>query len=122
MTARATAIVLTCSVEGCPHEAHHGGLCHGHEKQRARGQRLKDLGERIDGKGPKARFARLELAALKLADATEAPAGSDAREVYAKARDAYRKAVYRYFVDQNGGVRIETRDGRPVRRYSKDPK
>jgi hypothetical protein len=106
---------VQCSVESCPNEAWHAGLCHGHEKQKAKGQRLRELGERIDGKGPKARWARLEAAALKFADATEAPAGDDSSEVYAHAKHAFRQAVYRYFVDKSGNVELRKRDGSPVK-------
>lgn len=99
-----------CSVEACPHDAHHGGLCHGHEKQRARGQRLRDLGERIDGKGRRARRARLEAAAIKFADATEAPAGADPKVAAEQAWHTFKQAVYRYVVE-SGYVRITKRDG-----------
>jgi hypothetical protein len=102
---------MQCTVEACPNEAHHAGLCHGHEKQKAKGKRLTELAERIDGKGPKARWARVEAAAIRFADATEAPAGDDAKAQYAAAKDAFRKAIYRYFVDKGGNLRAAKRDG-----------
>jgi hypothetical protein len=108
------AVITSCSFEGCPNEAHHGGLCHGHEKQRAKDKQLRELGERIDGKGPKARWARLEAAAIRFADATEAPAGADAKRAYARAKGAFRAAVYRYFVDKYGDIHFTQRDGSPL--------
>lgn len=109
---------MTCTADSCPNEAHHGGLCHGHEKQRARGQRLRDLGERIDGNGPKARWARVEAATLRFADAIEAPSSGNPKEdrrAYLREKHSYRQAIYRYFVDKTGEVHLVNREtGEPA--------
>jgi hypothetical protein len=107
------AQLMQCTVEGCPNEAWHAGLCHGHEKQKAKGKRLTELGERIDGRGPKARWARLEAAAIRFADATEAPAEGNASDQYARVKHAFHQAVYRYILE-SGYVRFTKRDGTPL--------
>lgn len=112
----ACAVVTTCAVDGCPNESKRAGLCWSHDWRKRRGLSLTaPLQEQIDGDGPKARFARLEAAALRFADATEAPAGGDARKAYLKAKHAYRQAIYRYFVDKYGEVYLVRRDnGEPA--------
>ncbi len=98
-----------CSFDSCPHAAHHGGLCHGHEKQRARGLRMGELTERIDGPGPKARWARVEAAAIRFADAIEAPASGDPKEdrrAYLREKHTFRQALFRYFIDKNGDAHL----------------
>ncbi len=117
---------VPCSIEGCENAAQRNGLCWGHERRRARDQRLGELRRRIDGKGPKARWARIQKAAIEFANDTEPRDGETEAEAEVRAkwkfRDALKRyfaelnpAVYRFRVDNQGRVKFTRHDGKPLK-------
>lgn len=114
---------ITCSVEGCANDAARNSLCWGHLKRRTREQRLSDLRERVDGKGPKARWSRIAKAAIEFADDTERPVkhGENPRVAEERAKGKFRSALKRYVAELLPAVyRFEVGKGGRVRFWRRD--
>lgn len=74
---------------------------------------MRELAQRIDGKGKKARWARIERAMLEFADDTERPLepGEDSNRSFTMAKEKVRQALRRYFAELNP----------PLYRYKLEP-
>jgi hypothetical protein len=85
-----------CVIQQCGRTAKKHGLCWGHEKALRWGRSVvQPLGERIDGKGPKVEWARMEAAVLRLSiRLVKRDAGT---ADLLGARHAFRQAMHRYF-------------------------